>query len=86
MRLDRLKWMTSTRVATQGLILGLLSFAFGLRVYKVTSIPLSLDEILTITRYVPLAVIDIFRTHPPNRVRHVQIMVVPGKEVIPCLG
>ncbi len=48
------------------LLLGLLILAFALRLYKVTSVPLSLDEMYTIGRYVPLSIIDILTTHHSN--------------------
>ena len=58
--------MNQVRFVRNGIILVLLLFAFALRVYKVNSVPLSLDEILTISRYVPLSVVDIFATHHSN--------------------
>ncbi len=54
------------KVVTYGLILGLLLLALAIRLYKITSVPLSLDEIITIARYAPLSVIDIFKTHYSN--------------------
>lgn len=47
-------------------ILGLLLLVFGLRLYRVTSVPLSRDEIVTIKQYIPLSIIGIFQTHHSN--------------------
>ncbi|MBI1881371.1 MAG: glycosyltransferase family 39 protein [Chloroflexi bacterium] len=53
-------------IARNGLILALLLFAFALRLYKVTSIPFSVDEVVTITRLAPLSIADIFGTYYSN--------------------
>ena len=60
------EWLARAPVVGNGLILGLLLVAFALRLYKVSSIPLNIDEVHTILRYIPLAWVDIFMTPHSN--------------------
>jgi hypothetical protein len=48
------------------LLIGLLLVAFALRVYRLSSIPINVDEISTITKYAPLPVIEIFEENHSN--------------------
>ncbi len=50
----------------QTIILSILLCAFALRTYKITSVPLAVDEATTMGKYVPLAVMDIFTTIHSN--------------------
>ncbi|HXV98922.1 MAG TPA: glycosyltransferase family 39 protein, partial [Anaerolineae bacterium] len=49
-----------------GLVLTLLLVALALRLYKVSSVPLNIDEITTLSRYAPLPLLDIFTTYDSN--------------------
>lgn len=54
------------RTIRNGTIFSLLLLAFGLRLYQISSVPLNIDEIHTISRYVPLPLLDIFAIYHSN--------------------
>lgn len=61
-----MKAATSARVTARGAALGLLLVAFALRLHKLTWLPMSRDEIITLIRYAPRPITEILSTHYSN--------------------